>query len=44
MVDDIKNYYAKFNGDTDEVAYEVEDVVNEYFTKLLKALDKKYKK
>lgn len=44
LVDSIKRYYASLNGDSDEVAYEVEDIISYRFMELLSELDKKFKK
>ena len=44
LVDSIKRYYASLNGDSDEVAYEVEDIISDRFMELLSELDKKFKK
>ena len=44
LVDSIKRYYASLNGDSDEVAYEVEDIISNRFMELLYELDKKFKK
>ena len=44
LVDSIKRYYASLNGDSDEVAYEVEDIIAYRFMELLSELDKKFKK
>lgn len=44
LVDSIKRYYASLNGDNDEVAYEVEDIISYRFMELLSELDKKFKK
>lgn len=44
LVDSIKRYYASLNGDSDEVAYEVEDIISNRFMELLSELDKKFKK
>ena len=41
LVDSIKRYYASLNGDSDEVAYEVEDIISYRFMELLSELDKK---
>ena len=44
LVDSIKRYYASLNGDSDEVAYEVEDIISYRFMELLSELDKKFKR
>ena len=44
LVDSIKRYYASLNGDSDEVAYEVEDIISDRFMELLSELDKKFKR
>lgn len=44
LVDSIKRYYASLNGDSDEVAYEVEGIISDRFMELLSELDKKFKK
>lgn len=44
LVDSIKRYYASLNGDSDEVAYEVEDIISYRFMELLSELDSKFKK
>ena len=44
IVDSIKRYYASLNGDSDEVAYEVEGIISDRFMELLSELDKKFKK
>lgn len=44
LADSIKRYYASLNGDSDEVAYEVEDIISNRFMELLSELDKKFKK
>lgn len=44
LVDSIKRYYASLNGDSDEVAYEVEGIISDRFMELLHELDKKFKK
>ena len=44
LVDSIKRYYASLNGDSDDVAYEVEDIISYRFMELLSELDKKFKK
>ena len=44
LVDSIKRYYASLNGDSDEVAYEVEDIISNRFMELLHELDNKFKK
>lgn len=44
LVDSIKRYYASLNGDSDEVAYEVEGIISDRFMELLRELDKKFKK
>lgn len=44
LVDNIKRYYASLNGDSDEVAYEVEDIISDRFMELLYELDSKFKK
>ena len=44
LVNSIKRYYASLNGDSDEVAYEVEDIISYRFMELLSELDKKFKK
>ena len=44
LVDSIKRYYASLNGDSDEVADEVEDIISNRFMELLYELDKKFKK
>lgn len=44
LVDSIKRYYASLNGDSDEVAYEVEDIISDRFMELLYELDSKFKK
>lgn len=44
LVDSIKRYYASLNGDSDEVTYEVEDIISYRFMELLSELDKKFKK
>ena len=44
LVDSIKRYYASLNGDSDEVADEVEDIISYRFMELLSELDKKFKK
>ena len=44
LVDSIKRYYASLNGDSDEIAYEVEDIISYRFMELLSELDKKFKK
>lgn len=44
LVDSIKRYYASLNGDSDEVADEVEDIISNRFMELLSELDKKFKK
>ena len=44
LVDNIKRYYASLNGDSDEVAYEVEDIISYRFMELLSELDKKFKR
>lgn len=43
LVDSIRNYYASFHNDSDEVANDVEDIINTRFIELLSELDKKYK-
>ena len=44
LVNSIKRYYASLNGDSDEVAYEVEDIISYRFMELLSELDKKFKR
>lgn len=44
LVDSIKRYYTSLNGDSDEVAYEVEDIISDRFMELLYELDSKFKK
>ena len=44
LVDSIKRYYASLNGDSDEVAYEVEDIISNRFMELLHELNNKFKK
>lgn len=44
LVDSIKRYYASLNGDSDDVAYEVEDIISYRFMELLSELDSKFKK
>ena len=44
LVDSIKRYYESSKGDSDEVAYEVEDIIPNRFMELLSELDKKFKK
>ena len=44
LVDSIKRYYASLNGDSDEVAYEVEGIISDRFMELLHELDKKFKR
>lgn len=44
LADSIKRYYASLNGDSDEVAYEVEDIISDRFMALLYELDNKFKK
>ena len=44
LADSIKRYYASLNGDSDEVAYEVEDIISDRFMELLHELDNKFKK
>ena len=44
LVDSIKRYYASLNGDSDEVAYEVEDIISYRFMELLSELENKIKK
>lgn len=44
LADSIKRYYASLNGDSDEVAYEVEDIISNRFMELLSELDNKFKK
>lgn len=44
LADSIKRYYASLNGDSDEVAYEVEDIISNRFMELLHELDNKFKK
>ena len=44
LVDSIKRYYASLNGDSDEVAYEVDDIISYRFMELLSELDKKFKR
>ena len=44
LVDSIKRYYASLNGDSDEVAYEVEGIISDRFMELLHELDNKFKK
>ena len=44
LVDSIKRYYVSLNGDSDEVADEVEDIISNRFMELLYELDKKFKK
>lgn len=44
LVDSIKRYYASLNGDSDEVAYEVEDIISYRFMELLYELDSKFKR
>lgn len=44
LADSIKRYYASLNGDSDEVAYEVEDIISNRFMELLHELDSKFKK
>lgn len=44
LVDSIKRYYASLNGDSDDVAYEVEDIISYRFMELLSELDKKFKR
>lgn len=44
LVDSIKQYYASLNGDSDEVAYEVEDIISNRFMELLHELNSKFKK
>ena len=44
LVDSIKRYYVSLNGDSDEVAYEVEDIISYRFMELLSELDKKFKR
>ena len=44
LVDSIKRYYASLNGDSDEVAYEVEGIISDRFMELLSELDNKFKK
>ena len=44
LVDSIKRYYASLNGDSDEVAYEVENIISDRFMELLYELDSKFKK
>ena len=44
LVESIKDYYSSLNGDSDEVADEVEDIFNSRFMELLFELDNKFKK
>lgn len=44
LVDSIKNYYMSLNGDSYEVADEVEDIISTRFMELLHELDSKFKK
>lgn len=44
LVESIKDYYSSLNGDSDEVAYKVEDIVSQRFIELLFELDNKFKK
>ena len=44
LVDSIKRSYASLNGDSDEVAYEVEDIISNRFMELLHELNNKFKK
>lgn len=44
LVESIKDYYSSLNGDSDEVADEVEDIFNSRFMELLLELDNKFKK
>lgn len=44
LVDSIKDYYSSLNGDSDDIANDIEDIINARFMELLHELDLRYKK